>query len=1246
MGNYSPDSTPHEDVQVLDLLSLAPQYDEEEHAIYLEALKSAVASDNVYNVALTGAYGTGKSSILSQFMKENKSRVVPLSLSTVSPVVNGDLDKSSARVEELADSRTNLIQKEIVKQLLYRLSPARVPKSRFRRAHVIDQYYSWGAAFGIGAILYAVLIAIGAVPKVVTLLITGVPQQVVAFVAFLLVFVCLARLCLYLLGERIDVKASVGTGGATVTLAAQDHTYFDEYLDEIVYFFEASRCDIVILEDIDRFEDVQIFDTLRALNSLLNQSAQLGRRIVFVYAIRDSVFDEIGAREEINRDSDTDGEPVDRAKQTLKRASRTKFFDVIVPVVPFLTPDNARDVMTDVMHSATYDLDPSLIRLAARHIADMRLLRNIRNEFDIYRNVLVVPDGRMPGISDSKVLAVVLFKNTHLSDFELIRHRESSLDHLYAEWRSLVQRQIVSRSLEIARLRSDLEMTRRHKARAENLGKRFQAYVESLLRAAQATTAGAGMTLAGPATADNYKSAEVWRAVANGSPQLVRLTGIEPYGSEITLSFSAKDLTELLGTDFDTKSWQNSESAKIEDAISMLQNDIAFLRHHTWSELNDRPEYVVSRHELVNRDLVSLRNEESLSFADIVDACLKSELARQLVRKGHLTSHFALFASKFYGTNVSREALEYIRRCVEPGIPDAVYFLSPEQVMQVLREQGADAEDNAEIFEDPSIYNVSILDFLLDKRLPAARIVAQGIATAGALEREFLDIYTATGQLPEILIGILAPIWPDVFEYVIRSEAVSESQRLANIDQALLHAGDLEYTLSADTRQALSDLQADLSAVTSPIDERSARRHYSILNNAEVEIKDLASLNDHARSEAIDRCMFGITYSNLRSIQPEGIISLSGLHANLKVYEYLLRHLHQYLSVMAGHPRDVASVVDSASFVVVLNAAVRLGPLESVIELIRATKRLMSIDQLEVVDSNVWPTLIREGRTEASIENLFAYIDIFGVDAGLLALVRARKVVVGESDASVQMKVEVSYAILNAEQSDLSNAALVRFVASIAPGILDLTRIRPRSGDLLSRLVRKELLSDTVELFDPKYMPDWETLSTTVAASKNFSSFAAPELVAPMYLGLLIRDRQISMKTKLVVINDIGNYLEGGKDGDAQNVAAALLDTHWRLNYRTLLALWSKGAMVHQLVQLMEAKQDKLPLEDLMKLLGQFGGRYAQVAAGGSGWPTFDADAAHEYIFNRLVGRTVRSVERKTFKRAGERLVVRLKQAT
>src|SRR5690606_19588628 len=89
----------------------------------------------------------------------------------------------------------------------------------------------------------------------------------------------------------------------------------NHHLDEILYFFSVRPYNVVIIEDLDRFQETEIFTKLREMNLLLNNSQKTKRKeIVFIYAVRDDMF--------------TDKE-------------RTKFFDFIIPVIPTINSSNS-----------------------------------------------------------------------------------------------------------------------------------------------------------------------------------------------------------------------------------------------------------------------------------------------------------------------------------------------------------------------------------------------------------------------------------------------------------------------------------------------------------------------------------------------------------------------------------------------------------------------------------------------------------------------------------------------------------------------------------------------------------------------------------------------------------------------------------------------------------------------------------------------------------------------------------------
>ncbi|MDR0894019.1 MAG: hypothetical protein LBN06_01765, partial [Prevotellaceae bacterium] len=106
-------------------------------------------------------------------------------------------------------------------------------------------------------------------------------------------------------------------------------------LNEILYFFEATNYNVVVIEDLDRFHNTEIFSKLRELNSLINGYKKIGRNIVFIYAICDDFFE---------------GD------------DRTKFFDFIIPVMPVVSANSSYGELEKALKGNSNKLSTDLER--------------------------------------------------------------------------------------------------------------------------------------------------------------------------------------------------------------------------------------------------------------------------------------------------------------------------------------------------------------------------------------------------------------------------------------------------------------------------------------------------------------------------------------------------------------------------------------------------------------------------------------------------------------------------------------------------------------------------------------------------------------------------------------------------------------------------------------------------------------------------------------------------------------------
>ena len=362
------------------LESLASRYIPEQHATYLRHLTEVVKNPQNLNIALTGRYGTGKSSVLDEFESKHKSSSLRIAISTLGP-----------NSEDV--TLTNRIQKELVKQLLYRAAPRDLRFSRFNRIVPLSGERAAIQATIAAGVVGSILAFLRWLPAVAG---TGRGHQWPVRVSSWLIFAALVVVALTALQRVIYgrfVVSNLSAAGAAVTLTQRNSTYFDEYLEEIVYFFDEISPDVVIFEDLDRFDDPHIFEALRELNTLLNQTARRREKekpLHFIYAIKDSLFERLGSDSTKSKD--------DAAVAETVRANRTKFFDVVIPLVPFISHRNARELLAGLLKTRGFtDIDRSLVTLIAQYATDMRLLRNICNEYAVFAEQLIASRETAPG---------------------------------------------------------------------------------------------------------------------------------------------------------------------------------------------------------------------------------------------------------------------------------------------------------------------------------------------------------------------------------------------------------------------------------------------------------------------------------------------------------------------------------------------------------------------------------------------------------------------------------------------------------------------------------------------------------------------------------------------------------------------------------------------------------------------------------------------------------------------------------
>lgn len=353
----------------------------------------------VFNIAVTGPYGSGKSTILRTLEKhDSHHNYLTISLASLTGT-----DWENPK-KELSKKEQQRIEYSILQQLIYREKPQTLPNSRFRR---LGKKTVWNAVwFALSIVLLIVCFFVVFEPEWLRvdtfcgLFDFGYKWNLVADIicaTYMFVYVFKVVAYLYRHSGLHRIRA-LNVKNVTIDLN-QESSVFNKHLEEIVYFFEATEYDVVIIEDLDRFRCSEIFQKLREINFILRKSKVIEdkqRKVRFIYAIKDDLF---------------------------KDTERTKFFDYIATVTPVVNPDNSYEKLSQEFEERGYKFDAEKLKELSEFVDDMRMLKNIANEFQQYME-------RITASSDpdyEKLLAMIIYKNHHPNDFGDLHYRKGKI---------------------------------------------------------------------------------------------------------------------------------------------------------------------------------------------------------------------------------------------------------------------------------------------------------------------------------------------------------------------------------------------------------------------------------------------------------------------------------------------------------------------------------------------------------------------------------------------------------------------------------------------------------------------------------------------------------------------------------------------------------------------------------------------------------------------------------------------------
>ena len=1182
-----------------DLIPLTPGFIEAEHGGYVRAITKALNDPEIRNLALSGSYGVGKSSILRRVSALMTGRVVELSLSTLAPI---EREPASDGVPTQATTPTNQIQQEIVKQLLYREDPSSSPGSRFRRIERFGWTRRLALASLAGLAATIVFLITGWAIKISDVLSPVWDIGIWIYPLLLVAVSGVTFVASHLLRGRLRVK-QFSAGPASVTLDDNSMSYFDQYLDEIVYFFETSGHDVVVFEDIDRFNDARIFETLRSLNTLLNVAPQIGRPIRFVYAIRDSIFDRLGFELE-GRGADPLGAGRDDpARAEVYRANRTKFFDLVIPVVPFITHRSARNLTTQVLKGIDHKVSPDLIDLAGRHIPDMRLLKNVRNEFVVFRDRVFSGAGNKLGLSETDLFAMMLYKSTHLADFEAIRMGESRLDQLYFASRELVATSIRRLEREAREIHQKMRRAGESVSRSMHLGESLLAHFGSVAQSVGYRERNGRYFWLGSERGREYlKSVEFWREMATAADE-EDVTWSYRYEQQ-RIKVTRAGIQEVLGQRLDVDEWGRVDREECRAALEDNRENVAFLRGADMGSLIQRSDF----------QFVYGGETESL---DMVAAQLLTRgLAFDLVRAGYINRNFTLYTSTFHGDRVGPAATTFIIHHVERNLMDPYFELAAEDADAVIREFGERSLNQAALF------NISILDRVLSLNGTAADVMVGALARLDDDAKRFLQAYLANGHHRDLLVQRLVKRSSQTLNYLATGVEFDDETKLGLLSTALANLADhVGYEVDAQAAGFLRERCSDLDVLRTELPDAEADRVAAILELGAAKVADLAALSSSARAALIARDLYLLDRANLAAAVGAGAgLALDVIRSvNVRVYRYVLANLGAYLDAIVG----TATTNDGAS-----------GLAETLADVLETSPRLLEdvvagasseslVEDLKQVDSEAWPVLARYNRFPATLDNVVAYVEEIGVVDRDLAVVLAKAGSVTIPDACGQPeRVSLALRILKSRQA-LSPELRTELVAGLGVSShFDVDDIEVEEGELFPRLLRLDLIPDDEYTFARMAQTAWSTREGVIRASSRASSLVTPDFVGAD-LPRILDSPAIDREVKTAVVDRAAGFATVADRAGLDALARVALSEGRAVSLDVVEAMATKGVPPALVVPLLAPHLQNLDNGKLFGILDALGAGYGQLTSPGWDRPTIEGSASAVLLLESLRQRGV-----------------------
>lgn len=1223
-----------------ELKPLYPQYDESSHSPYVKRLEKALRDEDtkIHNIALSGVYGSGKSSILEKVVEdleeERPHTTRTISLAPLAAQLKEQDDKKTDFVSDKDGSAskepsgaspkpsndssiTNLIQKEIIKQLLYGTDPRKIPASHFHRMNEIGLGKQLLSSLACGMLLLFIFNIYkwpySYIQKPLTWL--PIPTSITKILAEIVIIGLLSIATFALLhyfGTRIHLaKIDVGTAG--ITLGENSDSYFDQYLDEIIYIFEKTGIRTVFFEDLDRFQDAQIFDSLRELNQILNNDPKLRRTestiqrisrqlhfsrsagkknsqpstpIQFIYAIHDAIFS--------NQYVSIADEQVSNKESLAHSFSRAKFFDLIIPVVPFVSASNSYQIALETLEDVFDANDPqmiNLLELVADAVPDKRTWINIRNEFIVYKEQLLNPKRTNLGLSPVKMLAILIYKNCYLDDAIKLQNGRSRLDHIYKEIREIIQEDISALDYKNKNLKYKINEISNGRA-AEEYASELQTdliYLLADLNNQQADRC-QSININIPNNSQNTYAADdpkLWDDIScckETNRINIRISFLNSYYDKPSFDFSPtiKTFKRIMGKSLDTD-WRKDKEKNLIDEKNNTSLTIEKLRSGDWEFIT----HYEATKPCHNQELYALLGGDN-------------SLLNRLISHGWIGQDYMLYSTIYTDEGVTRNALNFILHHIDGNNPDYQFKLDNKDTKDVLRRI---KNRDKTIFSQRRILNIDLLHYMLsqNKDSEVVQDTNQIIEMLSPLDNETSEFVSAyldrLDDKANSLLDKMASRSQKLLSFLAQRGTTGTDMLCQHLDVAFHHLSrEIQYTVDGNLADFLQNHWRSISIFRdSNIAPALVEPIVQILNDGKVRIDSLSELgykdsSSGLRYPCVEQNLYVFSRGNLETAldtisqsdnNQDGSYSVCNrlpalnmiMHISRTVYANALGHLEKYFDLLTKDEyaldcssnqniaddllhilddiRQQTDEEDTKKLIHTLlnkcSSAARLPLFDDHFE--DYTDALMECDAVHFTPTNLQWAFAHDALTEheSSMTTWIQKHDSFEQ---------------GDTDEKLD-KEKLAEDTINLPPTILNSDRKIHLLQELElEGPIPISSIEPDKQDLAhcpeiyAQLLKNGLVVDTAESFKALDGLPWPVREAWIKESQEFANYLGDADLHPNEACYIVCNKDSRLKKSAeAIMNNFRDYTEGAGEPNLLNASTTLIKKGKAIDRGTLQKL-------------------------------------------------------------------------------------------